>query len=378
MKDNTLSLRLAGLMQSWGTSSRFQLRRTDGYPSKSGVLGLLLCAKGVRREDSATELKTLSSLTMGVRVDRPGTLDWDYHTAGGGHGEGSERAVGVRSADGKTKKTASTGEYETLLSRRQYLWDASFLVALQGDPGVIADYAKWLGDPSWPVFLGRKCCVPTEPVLVGTGTFDSPTSALASVPWRPRVTALDGRSRSGTRQLDCYVEHLPGSPLKDDARLVHDVPQGFGYYNYAARFVVWSTITVPVGEPLHPPTATRIWVDPYGPGWDDVRRDRLEFDNHLCVFCKSPAVEVHHLDYADVRPETTRSLCKLCHEACTSMEYGKDMCHRRVDPADPEQRQHVLAQVERLLKNRRFSRRAELLEAGRAQDLTFFDDAPVS
>ncbi len=177
MNDNTLFLRLAGPMQSWGTSSRFQLRRTDTYPSKSGVLGLLLCAKGVRREDSAEELKRLASLTMGVRVDRRGSLAWDYHTAGGGHAHGPQRAIGIRSADGRIKRTASTHEYETLLSRRQYLWDASFLVALHGDPTVIGDYVRWLNDPVWPVFLGRKCCVPAEPVFAGTGTFGSPVSA---------------------------------------------------------------------------------------------------------------------------------------------------------------------------------------------------------
>ena len=79
-------------MQSWGTSSRFQLRRTDAYPSKSGVLGLLLCAKGVRREDSSQALAELTPLLMGVRVDRSGTLDWDYHTAGA--------KIGIRKAEG--------------------------------------------------------------------------------------------------------------------------------------------------------------------------------------------------------------------------------------------------------------------------------------
>ncbi|MBN2127947.1 MAG: type I-E CRISPR-associated protein Cas5/CasD [Sedimentisphaerales bacterium] len=371
MNDNTLLLRLAGPMQAWGTSSRFQLRRTDAYPSKSGVLGLLLCAKGVRRENSAVELETLSSLTVGVRVDRSGTLDWDYHTAGA--------KIGMRKAEGGLKHEGNKKDrpFETLLSRRQYLWDASFLVALHGAPAAIRDCAKWLDDPVWPVFLGRKCCVPAEPVFVGTGTFDSPMSALASVSWQPRIAAIDGRGRSGTRQLDCYIEHPPGSPPPEGARVVHDVPQGFGYYNHGVRFVICATITVPVGGPLHPPAASRKWVDPYGPGWDDLRRNRLEFDHHLCVFCKSPAVEVHHLNYTDVRLETVRSLCRLCHEACTSLEYGKDMRHRRIDPADPQQRPHILEQIERLLKNRRFSRRAELLQAGRTQNVAFFDDLPV-
>jgi CRISPR system Cascade subunit CasD len=357
-------------MQSWGTSSRFQLRRTDTYPSKSGVLGLLLCAKGVRREDSAVVLETLSSLTMGVRVDRSGTLDWDYHTAGA--------KIGMRKAKGGLKREGNKKDrpFETLLSRRQYLWDASFLVVLQGDPTVISDCVKWLNNPVWPVFLGRKCCVPGEPVFAGMGTFDSPMSALASVSWRPRIAAIDGGGRSAMRPLDCYIEHPPGSPSRGGARLVHDVPQGFGYYNHGARFVIPATITVPVGEPLHPSTASRVWVDPYGPGWDALKRSRLKFDRHLCVFCKSAAVEVHHLDYTDIRLETLRSLCKLCHEACTSLEYGGDMRHQRVDPADLEQRPIILRQIERLSTERRQGRRRELLKAGREFAEDFFDDVP--
>lgn len=366
MSDNTLFLRLAGPMQSWGTSSRFQLRRTDAYPSKSGVFGMLLCAKGVRREDSANELKPLVSLLMGVRVDRAGMLDWDYHTAGA--------KVGIRSADGKIKRTASTGEYETLLSRRQYLYDASFLIAIYGDADTISNCAAALSDPVWPVFLGRKCCIPAEPVLAGTGKFDSVADALSSVPWRPRVLAIDGDTRPPTRTLDCFIEHSPGSAPPNNARLVYDVPRGFGYYNHNARYVVAEPITVPVGDPLYPSRICRAWVDPYGPYWPSLRDNRLEHDHHLCVFCKSPAAEVHHLDYHDVRLETLRSLCKLCHEACTMLEYGSDMHQRRIDPSDSQQRPRILQQIERLLETRRFNRRAELLEAARAQATDFFHE----
>ncbi|MBI2869130.1 MAG: type I-E CRISPR-associated protein Cas5/CasD [Chloroflexi bacterium] len=180
----TLLLRLAGPMQSWGTASRFQLRRTDLYPSKSGVLGLLLCARGIRREDSSPPLRNLARLQMGVRVDRQGTVDWDYHTAGA--------KIGIRSADGEIKRTQSKSsgkmppgmflpwvraarrqnEYETLLSRRQYLYDASFLVALQGDASAINEYASALDEPAWPLYLGRKCCVPSDlfSILWVTGT----------------------------------------------------------------------------------------------------------------------------------------------------------------------------------------------------------------
>jgi CRISPR system Cascade subunit CasD len=364
--DNTLFLRLAGPMQAWGTSSRFQLRRSDTHPSRSGVLGLVLCAKGVRRDDSPAALAELAPLFMGVRVDRPGNSDWDYHTAGA--------KIGIRSADGKIKRTASTGEYETLLSRRQYLYDASFLVALQGPSHIISACVHALDDPVWPVFLGRKCCVPAEPVVAGTGFHGSVLDALSSVPWHPRIDAIDRSDRAPTLTLDAFIEHPPGSPPPDGARLAYDVPRAFGFYNHGARWIVATKVTVPVGKVTCKPAPTSGFrADPYGPQWERERQDRLQFDNYLCVFCKSPAIDVHHLDYADVRRGTLRSLCKICHDACTMLEYGHDT-RRRIDPSDPEQRPVILQQVTRLLTERRQNRRRELLEVGRTFKAGFFDD----
>jgi CRISPR system Cascade subunit CasD len=351
-------------MQSWGTSSRIQLRRTDRYPSKSGVLGMLLCAMGVPREDSERELEPLNQLLMGVRIDRSGTLDWDYHTAGA--------KIGIRRADGKRiKMTASTKEKETLLSRRQYLYDASFLVALQGATDTIIDCAEKLANPVWPLFLGRKCCIPAEPAFIGTGSFDTLTEALSSISWQPQIDAIDRGDNKATRTLDIYMEHPPGHQIPMDARLVYDVPRRFGFFSYNPRWVVKDQVDVMVGEAIQrlQPPARR--GDPYSKHFRDIARpSRLKLDNDLCVFCKSPAVEVHHVSYENAGCETDsdlRSLCKLCHNACTMLEYGHDMKHKRVDPSDPDQRQDILDQIERLLKERRQGRRRKLLKAARKE-----------
>jgi CRISPR system Cascade subunit CasD len=358
---NTLFLRLAGPMQSWGTSSRFQLRRTDLYPSKSGLLGMVLCAKGVRREDSREALTRLTPLLMGVRVDRSGTLEWDYHTAGA--------KIGIRSADGRIKKTASTGEYETLLSRRQYLHDASFLVALQGNTGTIDDCARALDDPVWPLFLGRKCCVPAEPVFVNTGAFSTLTEALSSVTWHPRIDAIDRDDSQATITLDIYMENLSNTPAPVNARLVYDVPVAFGFYNYGPRWVVKSQVIVPVGQATQKVQPHEHRRDPYSAHFRTVAAPhRRETDNHLCVFCKSPASEVHHVSYENAGHETDsdlRSLCKLCHDACTMLEYGHGRAVR-IDPSDRAQRPAILEQISRIVKERRLGRRQELLQAARS------------
>ena len=45
-----LLLRLAAPLQSWGADSKFEVRKTDREPTKSGVIGLLAAALGLRRD----------------------------------------------------------------------------------------------------------------------------------------------------------------------------------------------------------------------------------------------------------------------------------------------------------------------------------------
>lgn len=363
-KDNTLLLRLAGPIQSWGTSSRFQLRRTDHYPSKSGVLGMLLCAMGIRREDSIPALEPLNRLLMGVRVDRCGTIGWDYHTAGA--------KIGIRQAkDGKPKTTQSTGEYETLVSRRQYLYDASFLVALMGDKSTIDACARALDDPAWPISLGRKSCVPAEPVFISTGRFDTLTAALESLYLRPRLDSIDNNGRFKERTLDIYLEYPLSSPPPEGAKIVHDVPRVFGFYSHDPRWVAKGRVTVMVGDAIQRLQSKERHGDPYSKHFKEIARpSRLKLDNYLCVFCKSPAAEVHHVNYENDGRETDsdlRSLCKLCHDACTMLEYGRGMRSHRADPSDPDQRLMILHQIERLLKERRHGQRHRLLRNARKE-----------
>lgn len=358
---NTVFLRLSGPMQSWGTESRLQLRRTDAYPSKSGVLGMILCAMGVRREDAPSVLGPLVELRMGVRLDRLGTKDWDYHTAGAG--------IGIRKAEGGIKYTASTKEPEPQLSRRQYLYDASFLVALHGEPDTISQVVAALRNPVWPVFLGRKCCVPSEPVLDGEGEFVDVRSALSSRPYYSEWP------ETANLTLPSVIEHPPVSKPPANAVLVYDVPRTLTNPSHGPRWVVEEEIEAPIAQMQIPRKAkNRRAVDYTSPQWKEARRKRLSLDNGLCVFCKSPAEDVHHVTYERVGaelPEDLRSLCKICHDACTQLEYGRDLRTHRIDPADPDQRETILSQVKKLVTGRRLGRRRVILESSRAS--LFFD-----
>ena len=222
---NILFLRLEGPLQAWGLRAHWGERDTADAPTKSGVIGLLGCSLGLRRDDP--QLRTLSdTLRMGLRMDLPGVLLRDYHTTGGGcYGDivhtGGTRfhdqpyAGGVLSPEIskgriKVKINASTRLPETDTSDRYYLADASFLVALQSnDTALIEKLASALQAPVWPYYLGRKSCVPAVPVFAGVGQYDDLWPALITQPFSPRVlVAWERAGRPATLRL--LLESRPG------------------------------------------------------------------------------------------------------------------------------------------------------------------------
>src|SRR5690242_6952608 len=151
-----LLLKLAGPLQSWGSSSRFARRGTEIAPTKSGVIGMLAAAKGIRRTEPLTELLNLQ---FGVRLDQPGQILRDFQTA--------------RSLDGQRSAP---------LTYRFYLSDAAFLAAVAGESELLHGLADALHRPRFPLYLGRRSCAPVGPISLGV--HDEPLDeALSSWPW---------------------------------------------------------------------------------------------------------------------------------------------------------------------------------------------------
>lgn len=351
---HTLFLRLEGPLQAWGDPSKFVIRRTMEAPTKSGVLGLIACALGVTREKHAEEFNRLNSLRMGVRIDRPGIRWWDYHTVGAG--------IGLTTAAGGVK----TGAQGTLITRREYLADASFLVALQGDEALVAEVAKAMQAPRWPLFLGRKSCPPSVPPLVlrkpEDGSFEphiergvSLEEALKRIPWQPRFKNLDEPPQRVSSILE-WRGASEADEAPDDAEVWYDVPVAYSGVApvHQPRFVTRCTLPlgkgceVPIGDPTQKrvPRPSRPRADYKSGDWEKRRGERLDMDHGLCVFCKAPANTVQHITYRRAGGkealEDLASLCRLCHDACTMLEYGHGMGIDRIDPKDPKWRDRII------------------------------------
>ena len=148
----TLLLRLAAPLQAWGAESKFETRRTLHYPTKSGVIGMIAAALGFSRNHS---LEVLNGLRFGIRIDKEGELIRDYHTVRAG---------------------------KPYITERYYLSDAVFLVGLEGDAELLSKIETALKTPAYPLYLGRRSCPPTMPLVLGIK--ESPLfDTLNEEPW---------------------------------------------------------------------------------------------------------------------------------------------------------------------------------------------------
>lgn len=209
---STLALRLAGPMQSWGDSSRFGRRETRRVPTKSGVLGLIAAAEGRRRSDPVEDLL---QLRFGVRVDQPGRVLTDFHTA---HTNGMDKPP--------------------TLSRRDYLVDAVFVALIEGDGNLLTALRDRLERPTFPLFLGRRSC-PVEGRLtldLGPGRIEE---ALHAVPWQ--ASRAHAASHGAQVILSAYLDAPAGR-----GEAIRDVPLSYAptLRRYGWRFVEETSVTV--------------------------------------------------------------------------------------------------------------------------------------
>lgn len=173
-----LALRLEGPLQSWGFDSQYNRRNTGLMPTKSAVAGICCAALGYQRgsEQEQMFLGVFQSVKM-IAISIPRNCSkkalavqrfQDYHTVGGGYdpNQANERgSITVSAEDGKPR--AKNGQSLAVLTHRQYLTDAAFGVLLEGDSTLLKQVAAALKNPVWGIFLGRKTCIPTAPVLAG-------------------------------------------------------------------------------------------------------------------------------------------------------------------------------------------------------------------
>lgn len=183
----TILLKLKGPMQSWGTSSHFETRNTDYYPSKSALIGIIAASFGYRR-DQEQKIKELNELDFALRVDQPGMLLRDYHIA--------------------NKYDKETGKLESVyVTNRYYMEDAVFVVAIShADDERMEKIYEALKHPYFSPFMGRRSCpVPLDFIIKMTE--EDAITALEKLEWQAAEWYKDWyKKKHADYRADIYAD----------------------------------------------------------------------------------------------------------------------------------------------------------------------------
>lgn len=158
----------------------------------------LACLVGSSREtDFLISFRTVRMTAIaiprnGIKKELPVRRLQDYHTV-----------QNTKTADGKKK--------DCHITHRQYLTDAAFGVLLEGDADFLGSIATALADPKWGIWLGRKTCIPSAPVLAGLKN--------------NRVDAL--RLLIGDKSLDSFTQQEDVDNFAEGRDSLPDVPVSF-------------------------------------------------------------------------------------------------------------------------------------------------------
>lgn len=204
-----LLLRLEAPLAAFGDVSVDAIGPVSDLPSASMITGLLANALGWRREDRAALQRLQDRLVHAARLDRVAGRFTEFQTA---ELAKSDRAWTTRGiVEGRA---GGAGSYEGPHIRyRDHDADLSAVVALTLDPAEEAPdldaLATALAEPFRPLFVGRKPCLPTAPILAGIVEAADLLGALKTPPL--------ARARGRDAERDILVE----LPIEAEA------PEGF-------------------------------------------------------------------------------------------------------------------------------------------------------
>ncbi len=183
----------------------------------SGVYGLLLAASG----DSGPQedlLARMANATFSVFSFKAKTrILLDFHMAGNGYNEKDpwqtlhipRKSDGTKAVGGGAKRTY-----------REFLQDRAFAVIIGFQDDLAEKFAEALKSPVFDLYLGRKCCPPSD--MIFRGCFESQQDAENAL--KDILNALPEQKRKEPEYC-CKTDPDHSDPA---AFLVNDVPLRFG------------------------------------------------------------------------------------------------------------------------------------------------------
>lgn len=195
-----LVFQLQAPLSSWGEPAVGEFRGTAEHPTQSALIGLLGAALGLTRDEEAAHAALRDGYGFAVGLLSAGSLLRDYHTA-----QVPPRAAlkGRPQATRRHEMAVPKADLSTILSTRDYRQNAACLVALQAregqpTPHALAHLAAALREPRFPLYLGRKACVPGAPLwpqVIAAVSAHAAFAGYTGLLEAARLAAADKRGR---------------------------------------------------------------------------------------------------------------------------------------------------------------------------------------
>lgn len=211
-----LLLWLEGPIQSWGYDSRFNRRDTLNFPTKSALLGMICSAMGMKGEQTSF-LAKFSQLDLQVNAfgmpDNADALSLaDFHMVGSGYDDKDDWESMMIPKTSEGKKAVGGG---SKLTYRYYLQDMVFACIMELPCDLSDQIVRAFHEPIWDIYLGRKCCVPTE--FVYQGLYDSKEEGINA--------AMSLASIKSKKQKFVVLQ---GEHEGEEKLILNDIPICFG------------------------------------------------------------------------------------------------------------------------------------------------------
>lgn len=213
-----LALWFESPIQSWSIDSKFSLRSTFSFPTKSGIAGIILSSLG-RGGEEKEFLRNFASLretaiSFKDKNSNSSTSNMiDFQVVGNGFDENDEWELNMIPKKRDGGKAVGGG---SKLTYRHYLQNAYFGVVQEINESIAGEVIDGLQNPHWPIYLGRRCCIPSYPIY--NGVFDSETEAMDKL--------FDIAKSKNLYEIERMVEGYVEEAI--DTFYIMDVPITFG------------------------------------------------------------------------------------------------------------------------------------------------------
>ena len=176
-----LLLRFDAPLISFGAPAVDHHRVVQRFPALSMLTGLLANALGYHHGEFKRLQRLQERIKFAARCDLEGKEVVDYQTVDLGQSFMDASLVGWTTWGRVEKRGGSSGK-ETHVRFRHYLAESVYSVALTLAPPDeapdLTEVEEALKSPARPLFIGRKACIPSGPILMGRFEADTLLDAI--------------------------------------------------------------------------------------------------------------------------------------------------------------------------------------------------------